>query len=119
MIGHVRLTSVDPDRAASHSKQVVDGLLRKKWHYQGVVMTDDLVMGAIYQRNVCTAVVEALNAGVDLLLVAFDGAQFYGSSCAAGAWAEGRLEAAMLDDSAVRLKRAFPGEDQLHDTPRD
>ena len=40
-------------------------------------MTDDLVMGAIYQRNVCTAVVEALNAGVDLLLVAFDGAQFY------------------------------------------
>ena len=33
-------------------------------------MTDDLVVGAIYQRNVCTAVVEALNAGVDLLLVA-------------------------------------------------
>jgi hypothetical protein len=30
------------------------------------------VMGAIYHHDVCTAVVKALNAGVDLLLVAFD-----------------------------------------------
>jgi beta-N-acetylhexosaminidase len=109
MIGHVTLTSVDPDRPASHSKQVVDRIVRKKWNYQGVIMTDDLVMGAIYQRNVCTAVVEALNAGVDLLLVAFDGAQFYRIfSCAVAASAEGRLDAAMLADSDVRLKGAFP-----------
>jgi beta-glucosidase-like glycosyl hydrolase len=47
MIVHVTLTSVDPDRAASHSKRVVDGIVRKKWNYQGVVMTNDLVMGAI------------------------------------------------------------------------
>ena len=77
-------------------------------------MTDDLVMGAIYQRNVCTAVVEALNAGVDLLLVAFDGAQFYRIfSCAVAASAEGRLDAAMLGDSEVRLKGAFPGKANL------
>ena len=108
MIGHVTLTAVDPDRAASHSKRVVDGIVRKKWNYQGVVMTDDLVMGAIYQRNVCTAVVEALNAGVDLLLVAFDGAQFYRIfTCAIAASAGGRLDAAMLGDSEVRLKRTF------------
>jgi beta-N-acetylhexosaminidase len=43
----VTLTSVDSDRAAAHSKRVVDGVVRKKWNYQGVVMTDDLVMGAI------------------------------------------------------------------------
>jgi beta-N-acetylhexosaminidase len=111
MVGHVTLTSVDPDRPASHSRRVVDGILRKKWHYQGVVMTDDLVMGAIYQRNVCTAVVEALNAGVDLLLVAFDGAQFYRIfSCAVAASAEGRLDAAMLGDSEARLKGAFPAD---------
>ena len=108
MIGHVTLTSVDPDRAASHSKRVVDGIIRKKWNYQGVVMTDDLVMGAIYQRNVCTAVVEALNAGVDLLLVAFDGAQFYRIfTCATAASAGGRLDAAMLGDSDMRLKGAL------------
>lgn len=109
MVGHVTLTSVDPDRPASHSKRVVDGIIRKKWNYQGVVMTDDLVMGAIYQRNVCTAVVEALNAGVDLLLVAFDGAQFYRIfSCAMAASVEGRLDAAMLGESDMRLKAAFP-----------
>ena len=113
MIGHVTLTSVDPDRPASHSKRVVDGIVRKKWNYQGVVMTDDLVMGAIYQRNVCTAVVEALNAGVDLLLVAFDGSQFYRVfSCAVAASAEGRLDAAMSGDSDVRLKGVLPGERQ-------
>lgn len=109
MIGHVALTSVDPDRPASHSKRVVDGIVRKKWNFQGVVMTDDLVMGAIYQRNVCTAVAEALNAGVDLLLVAFDGTQFYRIfACAVAASAEGRLDAAMLRDSEARLKAASP-----------
>lgn len=109
MIGHVTLTAVDPNRAASHSRLVVDGIIRKKWNYQGIVMTDDMVMGAIYQRNVCTAVREALNAGVDLLLVAFDGAQFYRTlACAAAASAEGGLDIAMLRDSAMRLKRVLP-----------
>ena len=107
MIGHVTLTAVDPDRAASHSRLVVDGIIRKKWNYQGIVMTDDLVMGAIYQHNVCTAVVEALNAGVDLLLVAFDGAQFYRIfTCASDALAQGKLDAAMLRDSESRLMGA-------------
>jgi beta-N-acetylhexosaminidase len=109
MVGHVTLTSVDPDRAASHSRRVIDGIIRKKWNYQGVVMTDDLVMGAIYQHNVCTAVVEALNAGVDLLLVAFDGAQFYRIfTCASEAFAEGKLDAATLRDSEARLMDAVP-----------
>lgn len=109
MIGHVTLTAVDPDRAASHSKAAVDGIIRKKWNYQGAVITDDLVMGAIYQRDVCTAVVEALNAGVDLLLVAYDGAQFYRIfGCASDAFARGKLDPALLRESEARLKRAFP-----------
>jgi beta-N-acetylhexosaminidase len=103
MIGHVTLTGVDPDRVASHSRLVVDGIVRKKWNYQGVIMTDDLVMGAIYQHNVCTAVVESLNAGVDLLLVAFDGAQFYRIfACAKEASSEGKLDAATLGESEAR-----------------
>jgi hypothetical protein len=28
-------------------------------NYQGVIITDDLVMGAIYNHDICTAVVEA------------------------------------------------------------
>ena len=72
-------------------------------------MTDDLVMGAIYQHNVCTAVVEALNAGVDLLLVAFDGAQFYRIfTCASEAFAQGKLDPATLHDSERRLRDSVP-----------
>ena len=109
MVGHVTLTAVDPDRAASHSKRVVDGIIRGKWGYQGMVMTDDLVMGAIYQNDVCKAVVEAINAGVDLLLVAYDGAQFYRVfACALEGSRQGRLDAAMLQASAARLERGLP-----------
>jgi beta-N-acetylhexosaminidase len=109
MIGHVTLTAADPDRPASHSKRVIDGIIRQKWNYQGVIITDDFVMGAIYQRNVCTAVVEALNAGVDLLLVAYDGAQFYRVfACASAGFSQGKLDPAMLRASEARLKRALP-----------
>lgn len=111
MVGHVTLTAVDPDRAASHSKRVVEGIIRQKWGYQGVVMTDDLVMGAIYQNDVCKAVVEAINAGVDLLLVAYDGAQFYRIfTCALDGARQGKLDAAMLRASEARLERGFPAE---------
>jgi beta-N-acetylhexosaminidase len=109
MIGHVTVTAIDPDRPASHSKRVVDGIIRQTWNYQGVVITDDLVMGAIYNHNVCTAVVEALNASVDLLLVAYDGSQFYRLfKCASDALSRQSLDMAMLHDSEVRLKRTFP-----------
>jgi beta-N-acetylhexosaminidase len=111
MVGHVTLTAVDPDRAASHSKRVVEGIIRDKWGYQGVVMTDDLVMGAIYQHDVCQAVVEAINAGVDLLLVAYDGAQFYRIfACVLDGSRQGKLDTAMLRASEARLARGFPSE---------
>ncbi len=109
MIGHVALTAVDPDRPASHSKAVIDGILRKRWNHRGVIITDDLVMGAVYGRNICTAVVEALNAGVDLLLIAFDSSQFYRIfTCAADAAAQNQLDPAMLRKSEARLDRRFP-----------
>ncbi len=104
MIGHVNLTAIDPDRPASHSRRVIDGVIRKQWNYQGVIITDDLVMGAIYGHDVCTAVVEALNAGVDLLLVAYDGAQFYRVfACASDAAVAGKLDLATLRESEARL----------------
>jgi beta-N-acetylhexosaminidase len=109
MVGHVAVNAIDPARPASHAKGVIDGLIRSKWGFQGLIVTDDLVMGAIYQHGVCTAVVEALNAGVDLLLVAYDGAQYYRMfDCALGAFAHDRLDSAMLRDSAARLKSRAP-----------
>ncbi|WJR79450.1 glycoside hydrolase family 3 N-terminal domain-containing protein [Bradyrhizobium sp. NP1] len=105
MIGHVNLAAIDPDRPASHSRRVVDGLIRKQWNYQGVIITDDLVMGAVYHNDICTAVIEAFGAGVDLLLVAYDGAtQFYPIfTCALDAAEAGKLDLAALRESEARL----------------
>jgi beta-N-acetylhexosaminidase len=50
-----------------------------------------------------------LNAGVDLLLVAYDGAQFYRIfACALDASRQGRLDATAL--RASELRRAFPAD---------
>ena len=122
MIGHVSLTGIDPGRPASHSKPVIDGLLRKRWNFDGLIVTDDLVMGAIAKHDVCRAVVEALDAGADLLLVAYDGAQFYRLfACAAAADAKGELDAAMLAKSEARLRKfegALPAIDLSADSVR-
>ena len=105
MVGHVAVTAIDAGRPASHANGVIDGLIRRQWGFAGLIVTDDLVMGAVYQHGVCTAVVEALNAGVDLLLVAFDGQQIYRMiNCALGAYAWGALDNAMLQQSDARLK---------------
>lgn len=106
MVGHVTLDPIDPARPASHSKAVLDGLIRRTWNYDGVIITDDLVMGAIYGGDLCQAVVEALNGGADLLLVAYDGAQFYRVfACARSAYERGQLDLAALARSAERLRR--------------
>jgi beta-N-acetylhexosaminidase len=119
MVAHVTLTEIDPDRPASHSKAVIDGIIRRRWNYQGIVITDDLVMGAVY-THLCTAVVEALNASADLLLVAYDGSQFYRAfACASDAFHRRELDMASLRDSEVRLKRAIwagPSDRADHET---
>jgi beta-N-acetylhexosaminidase len=109
MVGHVAVTAIDSNKAASHSKRVINDLIRNKWGYQGIIITDDLVMGPIYEHGVCAAVVEALNAGVDLLLVAYDGLQFYRMyDCALNASTGGRLDETMLNNSLARLSSRIP-----------
>jgi beta-N-acetylhexosaminidase len=112
MIGHVAVTALDPTRPASHSKPVIHDLVRGKWGFQGIIVTDDLVMGAVY-RHVCTAAVEALNAGVDLLLVAYDGQQYFGIfDCVRAAFDHHELDSAALQSSDARLESRIRGRDE-------
>ncbi|CCD91675.1 putative Beta-hexosaminidase [Bradyrhizobium sp. ORS 375] len=111
MVGHVVVDAIDREHAASHSKAVLEGLIRGRWNYHGVIITDDLVMGAIYGHDLCKAVVESLNGGADLLLVAYDGTQFHRVfACAKDALAQGRLDLEALRRSDERLRRWMPGE---------
>lgn len=73
MTAHTFNTAIDPDYPATLSKNTIDGILRKHLGYDGVVASDDLYMGAIAQHYSYETVLEkAINAGVDLLLLAND-----------------------------------------------
>jgi beta-N-acetylhexosaminidase len=73
MTAHTFNTAIDPDYPATLSKTTIDGILRKRLGFDGVVLSDDLNMGAIVQHySYETAVEKAINAGVDLLVVAND-----------------------------------------------
>lgn len=73
MTAHTFNTNIDPDYPATLSKATIDGILRKQLGFDGVVVSDDLYMGAIVQHySYETAVEKAINAGVDLLVVAND-----------------------------------------------
>ena len=69
MTAHIMNENLDKDYPATLSKKIIDGILRKELGYDGVVISDDLLMGAIIKKySFENAIVLALNAGVDILL---------------------------------------------------
>jgi beta-N-acetylhexosaminidase len=72
MIGHGHYPAFDgrKPRPASLSKAIVTELLRNQLGFDGLVLTDDMEMGAISQiRPFAEAVVDAFDAGSDMILV--------------------------------------------------
>ncbi|MGO4865886.1 glycoside hydrolase family 3 N-terminal domain-containing protein [Ligilactobacillus ruminis] len=70
LVAHVVIKSVDPQLPASLSPKI-HALLRKKLGFKGVIVTDDLAMGAIRQfaenQRICPEVL-AVKAGNDLIM---------------------------------------------------
>lgn len=71
MVGHLHLDRFEEEGTpASLSQRVVEGLLREELGYNGVVISDDMEMGAIAGRYPADeAAIRAIRAGVDLLIV--------------------------------------------------
>jgi beta-N-acetylhexosaminidase len=106
MIGHMTLTAIDPAHPASHSAALIDGIIRRQWNFQGVIVTDDVLMSPIYQHGFCEALTEGFNAGVDIALVAYDMEQFYRAMrCELTAYRAGLLHLAGLEESSQRLMK--------------
>jgi beta-N-acetylhexosaminidase len=110
MLAHVYLPDIDPSAPASLSRALVQGVLRKKdgegWNYQGILITDDLNMGAVYAKGIGRVAVTALDAGVDLVLVSYDPDQYYRALyTAADSWRRGGIDSVREVDSAQRLNR--------------
>ena len=74
MLSHIRYRALDPDFPASLSAKIVRNLLRRQMGYDGLVMTDDLDMGAISNHfDIDTAVECILAADIDLILICHKG----------------------------------------------
>lgn len=69
MVGHMTMVNIDEDNPASLSGTIVTGILRDKLHYDGIIITDALNMGAIANEYTnAEAAVKAVSAGCDMLL---------------------------------------------------
>lgn len=70
MVCHAVFEGLDPSHPASLSPAVITGLLRQEMGYEGLVLSDDLEMGAVLaDLDPATAAVRSYLAGCDLLLI--------------------------------------------------
>ena len=71
MVGHAQFPAWgEGSGPASLNREIVTGLLREKMGYRGLVMTDDLEMGAIANRyGSAEASRQAIRAGEEILLI--------------------------------------------------
>ncbi len=77
MLSHLILEKVDDVNPVSTSKKVIDGLIRRELKIKGVLVTDDLTMGATYNRGFCKSIVQSYSTSVDYLLIAYDYEKYY------------------------------------------
>lgn len=112
MLSHVTLPDVDPDYPVSYSRKVIQDILRNQWNHDGVLMTDDFTMRPIYRSKdgIGHAAIAALNAGVDLILISYDGEKYYEAMYAV-IQADNRhcLDNIKLRQSRKRLERIIEG----------
>jgi len=68
MVGHLFNTNLDSIYPASLSRNTITGLLRDSLRFQGVVVSDDMQMGALGNYTFDEKIELAINAGTDILL---------------------------------------------------
>ncbi len=102
MVAHIDVRDVDPDVPASVSAPVVEGMLRTDLGFEGVVVTDSLVMAGVAERYPgAEAAVASLAAGSDLLLMPQDARAARDAIVAAVG--QGRVPVQRLADAARRV----------------
>lgn len=70
MVSHARYPALDAKRIASQSRPIIDGLLRDRLGYRGVVVTDSMeAAGSLATGPITAASERAVRAGADLLLL--------------------------------------------------
>ena len=69
MISHVLYTKLDIKNPASLSKKITTDLLRNKLNFKGIIITDDITMGALKKYgNLNERIYKAVNAGANFVI---------------------------------------------------
>ncbi len=70
MLSHILYTKLDPDWSAGMSEIIAKGLLRKTMGYTGLILTDDLDMGALANHHdINAAITRNMEAEIDICLI--------------------------------------------------
>ncbi|WP_199249995.1 glycoside hydrolase family 3 N-terminal domain-containing protein [[Phormidium] sp. ETS-05] len=105
MSAHLVIPAWDDSGPATLSPQILTGELRQNLGFEGLIVTDALVMGAIANRyDPLEAPILALEAGADILLMPVDPAGAIESICAAVN--SGRISPERIRASVERIWRA-------------
>lgn len=107
MTAHVIFEALDPSHPATMTRPALDGILRDRFGFDGVVISDDLEMRAIADNfGIEEAVVRGVNAGVDLFLVCHTPSlQHEAIDTLIRAVEDGRVERARLEEAGRRIDR--------------
>ena len=106
MTAHLVLPELDPQQPATLSKAVLTDLLRRQMGFNGLVVTDALVMEAISARHgPAEAAVLAFEAGADLILMPADADAAIDGLCAG--FSSGRLPIERLEQGRQRRADAL------------
>lgn len=70
MTGHIILSAYDPDQPATLSRALLTDLLRGRFGFDGLILTDAMDMHAVARLGHANSVSMALAAGVDLVTLA-------------------------------------------------
>lgn len=74
MVSHILYKAIDPKWPASLSSTITGDILRRRMGFEGIIMTDDLDMGAIKKHyDVKTVIRQILLADIDIALICHKG----------------------------------------------
>ena len=105
MVSHAMYPQIDPDYPSSLSKAIITDWLRKDMGYNGVVVTDDMDMGALAKHYTFgDMAVQSILAGSDILLVCHEYEHMQEAyNGLMKAVKEGRISKDRLDESVKRI----------------
>ncbi len=121
MTAHILLSEIDKKNPSSLSNKIITKILREQLQFQGVVITDDLTMGAIVANyEIGEAAVKAILAGNDIILVAHHAEKRKAAvEALLSAVEDGTISEDRINDSVYRileLKKKYSLSDEMEKT---